>query len=362
MIFSIMSWSMCIESKAAKKRITFTAGENCDSFWILDGDNTEFYPSGPPAGGLMAGVPSNNKWSGYNYPPSYTESIFSNPVRGGDLVFYANEDIPAGSDVVVEAVVTINCPSGAMRYDANDSRYNLTPTLYSPSGATQSYTVQASYPDVHTLVVKFKCNVHTTVATNNLKWRYFRFCFFGVGAAKAYNITYNSFTAYYEVDETTQDVLEDIRNNTKDSADELKEQTETQKGIFGSIKDFFGSFFQNLIDSVIGLFVPSSDEMSDLFGQLNDFFSDTFGFLYAPFDYLIQLIGVFTSSTGTTGLTLPGFSIMGHEVWGDQTYDISSDPVAGQVLGYVRIGTGVLLAGWFIMYLQDFFKERFGKG
>lgn len=158
------------------------------------------------------------------------------------------------------------------------------------------------------------------------------------------------------------DILKQIDKSTQHTEQIMGEVNETSKGIFASIKDFFGSFFQNLIDSVIGLFVPSSDEMSDLFGQLNDFFSDTFGFLYAPFDYLIQLIGVFTSSTGTTGLTLPGFSIMGHEVWGDQTYDISSDPVAGQVLGYVRIGTGVLLAGWFIMYLQDFFKERFGKG
>lgn len=137
---------------------------------------------------------------------------------------------------------------------------------------------------------------------------------------------------------------------------------DTQKGIFGAIKDFFGSFFKNLIDSVIGLFVPSSDEMSALFNELNKFFSDTFGFLYAPFDYLIQLVGVLTGSSGSTGLTLPGFSIMGHEVWGDQTYDIAGDPVAGKVLEYVRIGTGVLLGGWFIMYLQDFFKERFGKG
>lgn len=159
-----------------------------------------------------------------------------------------------------------------------------------------------------------------------------------------------------------KEILEDINKDTTETLEQAKEQTETQKGIFASIKEFFAGFFQNLIDSVIGLFVPSSDEMSDLFGQLNDFFSDTFGFLYAPFDYLIQLVGVFTSSTGTTGLTFPGFSIMGYEVWPDMTYDIASDPVAGKVLGYVRTGTGILLAGWFIMYLQDFFKERFGSG
>ncbi len=144
--------------------------------------------------------------------------------------------------------------------------------------------------------------------------------------------------------------------------DNVVEGVNTSKGILSKITDFFGSFFQNLINSVISLFVPSADEMSGLFDQLNQFFSDRFGFLYAPFDYMIQLLGVFTSSSGATGLTLPGFSIMGYEVWPDLTYDLASDDLVGEIFGYVRIGTGCLLAGYFIMFLQDFFKERFGSG
>lgn len=151
-------------------------------------------------------------------------------------------------------------------------------------------------------------------------------------------------------------------NDSIEKGNEIAEETkETTKGIFSSITEFFGSFFQNLIDSVIGLFVPSSDEMSGLFDQLNQFFSDRFGFLYAPFDYMIQLLGVFTSAEGSTGLTFPGFSIMGYEVWSDLTYDLASDELVGTILEYVRIGTGILLGGWFIMYLQDFFKERFSQ-
>lgn len=169
-------------------------------------------------------------------------------------------------------------------------------------------------------------------------------------------------TVTFEYDRTEKEIMEDINKDTTEIKEQAKEQTETQKGIFASIKEFFAGFFQNLIDSVIGLFVPSTEEMGGLFDELNQFFSDTFGFLYAPFDYLFRLVGVFTSSTGSTGLTFPGFSIMGYEVWPDMTYDIANDPVAGKVLEYVRMGTGVLLAGWFIMYLQDFFKERFGSG
>lgn len=158
------------------------------------------------------------------------------------------------------------------------------------------------------------------------------------------------------------EILERIDDTTTRTQETMVEVDNTTKGIWQTIKDFFGSFFSNLIDSIIGLFIPSEEDMSGLFDQLNQFFSDTFGFLYAPFDYIIQFVDVFLTSDAGTGLVFPGFSIMGQEVWPDMEYDIASDPVAGQVLGYVRIGTGILLAGWFIMYLQDFFKERFGKG
>ena len=53
---------------------------------------------------------------------------------------------------------------------------------------------------------------------------------------------------------------------------------------------------------------------------------------------------------------------MGEQVWPDMSYDLASDELVGTILGYVRTGTGILLAGYFIMYLQGFFKERFGSG
>ena len=144
--------------------------------------------------------------------------------------------------------------------------------------------------------------------------------------------------------------------------DSVKDVNETSKGILSRITDFFGSFFQNLINSVVSLFVPSADEMSGLFEQLNQFFSDRFGFLYAPFDYFIRLLNIFLAGDGAVSLTFPGFEILGETVWEPYTYDFSSEPLVGTIFGYVRTGTGILLAGWFIMYLQDFFKERFGTG
>ncbi len=194
----------------------------------------------------------------------------------------------------------------------------------------------------------------------------FNYGSYSIQADVALTLTPYSKTGYLQEiannSKETNEKLDETNEKLGETNEKLDEANETSKGIFASITEFFGSFFKNLIDSVISLFVPSADEMGELFNQLNQFFSDRFGFLYAPFDYMIRLMQVFLSSTGGTSLTFPGFSIMGYEVWPDLTYDLSEDPLVGQICGYVRIGTGILLAGYFIMYLQNFFKERFGSG
>lgn len=156
--------------------------------------------------------------------------------------------------------------------------------------------------------------------------------------------------------------LDEQKELQENQLEEQREQTETQKGIASSIKEFFGSFFDNLVNSIIGIFVPSQEEMSELFNRLNNFFAETFGFLYYPFDFIIDAFNIFLEADSETGLTLPGFSIMGYEVWGNQTYDITSEPVVGEIFGYVRMGTGALLAMWFVNYLRNFFDKRFGGG
>lgn len=150
--------------------------------------------------------------------------------------------------------------------------------------------------------------------------------------------------------------LQEEQNKLQEEANQIAEEQKEQE------KNFFDNFFGNLVDSIIGLFIPSSEEMSDLFDQLNQFFSDTFGFLYYPFDFLIQAFDVFLNSDSSTGITFPGFSIMGYEVWPDMKYDIANESVAGDIFGYVRIGTGAILGIFFVGYIRAFFDKRFGGG
>lgn len=160
---------------------------------------------------------------------------------------------------------------------------------------------------------------------------------------------------------TTGQKLDTIDDSIQQGNQIAQDTNQVTKNIFERITEFFGSFFSNLINAVVSLFVPSAEEMSGLFNQLNQFFSDRFGFLYSPFNYLIRVMNVFLYSENSTVLTFPGFSIMGYEVWSEMKYDIASDPVVGSICNHVRLGTGVLLVGYFFKYLQDFFKERFGS-
>ncbi len=161
---------------------------------------------------------------------------------------------------------------------------------------------------------------------------------------------------------TTGQKLDTIDDSIQQGNQIAQDTNQVTKNIFERITEFFGSFFSNLINAVVSLFVPSADEMGGLFDQLNQFFHDRFGFLYAPFDYFILLCQTLLTDTSEAPLTFPGFSIMGYEIWPDiQVWDLMSNGHAGNILWYVRQVNGVLISLYFIVYVQRFFKEHFSK-
>lgn len=149
--------------------------------------------------------------------------------------------------------------------------------------------------------------------------------------------------------------LQQQSNNLQTQANKLQEESNNTQ------KNFFTSFFDNITETILGIFIPSNEEMGGLFGQLNDFFSETFGFLYYPFELIVKFIETL-SGDGATTLTLPGFEIMGHTVWEPMSIDLSENSIVTDVFGYVRIGTSILLSMAFISYLRAFFDKRFGGG
>lgn len=101
----------------------------------------------------------------------------------------------------------------------------------------------------------------------------------------------------------------DKNNQSIEKGNKLQEEAnETSKGILGKITDFFGSFFENIINSFKSLFIPDDGYFSDFFNRLNQLFSDKLGILYAPVDLFIKFLqGIQNAEVGSSvGLTFPG--------------------------------------------------------
>lgn len=154
-------------------------------------------------------------------------------------------------------------------------------------------------------------------------------------------------------DTITQQQLQELNNSTNNIEDSTTNPN--GGGILGTIKNFFGGFFNWLKDLLLGLFIPDDDYFSTWFSNLNNLLSAKLGMLYAPFDLLITVLNaVYLSSTDFTGVPFPEIR------WGD-TVLIGSQNLTfasllgehfSEIQGYVYFATDVVLLFAFLMLLQ----------
>lgn len=95
---------------------------------------------------------------------------------------------------------------------------------------------------------------------------------------------------------------EEIKNKEDEQTEAIKENTETNKGIWETIKDilsYINPFSENffvyklielLVEAIKSLFIPSDDFFSTYFTDLKDWFSDRLGFLFYPFELFIDIL------------------------------------------------------------------------
>ena len=112
---------------------------------------------------------------------------------------------------------------------------------------------------------------------------------------------------------------DDVTNDKLDQqTDAIKENTETQKGIWDTIKEvlsYINPFSENffvykllelLFDGIKALIIPSDGFFEEYFNSLNNWFSDRFGFLYYPIELLIDILGRYSSlSSSNLSFTIP---------------------------------------------------------
>lgn len=113
-------------------------------------------------------------------------------------------------------------------------------------------------------------------------------------------------------DSGTQQKLSDLNQST----DKIEESvtSETGGGILATLKNFFGSFFENVINSFKSLFIPEDGYFTDWFNRLNTLLADKLGMLYAPFDLLITTLqAIYNADSSETGIPFPG--IKWNDTW-----------------------------------------------
>lgn len=159
-----------------------------------------------------------------------------------------------------------------------------------------------------------------------------------------------------------------IVDKLEEGQQEAQQQHEETKGLLGSIIDGIlsipGKIIDLLSDLLKSLFVPDDTFIQNWVNDLQSWFEQKFGILALPFTFLTTLIGAFSSAgSGDVSLVFPGFEIVGHEVWADQTVDMASILQPFEVIvTAIRMALGVVLLGAFIHYLQALYDRVLGAG
>lgn len=113
--------------------------------------------------------------------------------------------------------------------------------------------------------------------------------------------TFTVGTSYTDEDKQ-KDYQDKISSSLEDQKQAIEENTKTNKNIFEKIGDilsyinpfsenFFGKKLVELIlDGLKGLFVPEEGFFDTYFSDLKNWFSDRLGFLWTPFDIIIEIL------------------------------------------------------------------------
>lgn len=115
-----------------------------------------------------------------------------------------------------------------------------------------------------------------------------------------------------------------------------------------------------IIEGLKRLFIPSDEYFKAYFDDLYNWFSDRFGFLSFPIDLLVRVVNLYANATEVDCiLTLPGFSIMDHQVWADQTFNLTDFLEAdfAFLLVAIKMVTSIMLIMAFVHLCETKWNE-----
>ena len=288
-------FSFPMDAKAAKKRVTFTAGENADALWTSPRSSytnpnfVQVQPGVSPSASMISNEPFSLNLQDSNFTFALADGL---------------DPIPAGSDVYFDLVLSFNTPSSAIEYR------NLEYSIDSPTLSSNSLICDVSFPNVYTLRMHYYGYLRPSVNTSVISGSLGSYLYNAKDGARV-NITFESCYAYYEVEETEKDVLEDIRDNTTETNDKLDNLTDGfQNDGMDSSKDELNSSLAGIDNAENSLFNPAKDHLGSYeFVDINSFQGLATGVTFVS----TFLQSFYVSSGGLDGLgiiTAVGFSVL----------------------------------------------------
>lgn len=157
-----------------------------------------------------------------------------------------------------------------------------------------------------------------------------------------------------------QNQLIEEGNKLQEESNKLQEEeNEISGNILDKISDFFGGFFDNLINLFTSVFVPEDGYFEDYFARLNEFFSEKLGMLYVPIEILLEFLRMFLDSPSLNpGFYFPGVEWGGFQIIEPQSVNLSL--IINQIPGLqdtIYFVSDVVLIFSVIYLLQNKLKE-----
>lgn len=274
---------------------------------------------------------------GFQCPQGFLKSNFTTNyvrIQAWNLSYSTSEGSLINGDVLYSDgesfIGTRDVPIDKYIYTYSDG-INISPRLYFDGNLSYAYQ-----DDNYTSPISFTIT-----------------CSFVMAVAERYDAEYVRDNSQVTTNPNAEQKLDDL--NTSTDAIEQSVTSDTGGGILATIKNFFGSFFQNVFDTLVSVFVPEDGFFSDWFNRLNTLLSEKLGMLYAPFDLLVTTLNaIMNADTTDTGIPFPGIQWEDTYLVEPFTFYFSSlGDTFTDLQGYVYFATDTVLLFAFLYLLQN---------
>lgn len=271
---------------------------------VIYDDEIAFYSAETSTATRVVYVTGGTDRNAINIGQSYS---FPNVSGRCGYSFYANVSLVAGSQVNFDFSATFPAPVDQFLawYQKNGVWVSVDCTAQTLS---QGFSIVVDLPeDADAISVRATASTSGTITFNALV----RYC--------TYTITDVQTSTSKGILAKVKDILQGIIELPSKIANSLS-------GFFQNIVNALLSLGSFIVDGIKGLFLPSDGFFSSVFDDMQVFFSDRFGFLWYPFDKVLDFCNLFVSGGTSDGnIPFPEVSWEGHTIISAQDVPLLSD-------------------------------------